>query len=121
MSRACPVNVRDNVLKADVGRIQKFVDPPSHLSRVCRRIIGVMAQRLVRRICPDCAEPYEPSISELTQLGVQPRITQGFSALDRMRDSAISRHTDVLDRIRDQSQVLDKMRQAQTLAQPYMS
>ena len=37
---------------------------------VASSVVGVMAQRLVRRICPDCAEPYEPSISELTQLGV---------------------------------------------------
>ena len=58
---------------------------------------------------------------ELQALGLDNRLTQGFSAMDQMRDSAISRHQDVLDRIRDQSQILDKMRQAQTLAQPYMS
>ena len=58
---------------------------------------------------------------ELTHMGLDKFTHQGFSAMDCMRDSAISRHTDVLDRIRDQSQVLDKFRQAQTLAQPYMS
>ena len=58
---------------------------------------------------------------ELQQLGLDNRLTQGFSALDSMRDSAITRHQDVLDRISDQSQILGKMRQAQTLAQPYMS
>ena len=58
---------------------------------------------------------------ELKQLGLDDRITQGFSAMDQMRDSAISRHQDVLDRISDNSQILGKMRQAQTLAQPYMS
>ena len=58
---------------------------------------------------------------ELKNLGLDDRITQGFSALDSMRDSAISRHQDVLDRISDNSAIVGKMRQAQTLAQPYMS
>ena len=58
---------------------------------------------------------------ELKTLGLDNRITQGFSALDSMRDNAISRHQDVLDRISDNSAILGKMRQVQTLAQPYMS
>ena len=58
---------------------------------------------------------------ELKQLGLDDRITQGFSAMDKMRDNTISRRQDVLDRISDNSQILGKMRQAQTLAQPYMS
>ena len=58
---------------------------------------------------------------ELKNLGLDDRITQGFSAMDSMRDNAISRHQDVLDRISDNSAILGKMRQAQTLVQPYMS
>ena len=34
---------------------------------------------------------------------------------------ALSRHQDVLDRIGENSAIVGKMRQAQTLAQPYMS
>lgn len=34
-------------------------------------IVGVVAQRLVRRICPDCKTPYTPSDSELQSLGLQ--------------------------------------------------
>ena len=33
---------------------------------------GIMAQRLVRRICKDCKEPYEPSEAELIRLGLNP-------------------------------------------------
>lgn len=33
-------------------------------------IVGVMAQRLVRRICPHCKEPYHPTERELTNLGI---------------------------------------------------
>jgi type IV pilus assembly protein PilB len=28
-----------------------------------------LAQRLVRRVCPDCSEPYKPSTAELQHLG----------------------------------------------------
>jgi general secretion pathway protein E len=33
-------------------------------------IVGVLAQRLVRRICPECKEAYEPSIRELQSIGL---------------------------------------------------
>ncbi len=33
-------------------------------------IVGVLAQRLVRRICPECKTPYEPSPRELQSLGL---------------------------------------------------
>ena len=34
-------------------------------------VVGVLAQRLVRRICPECREPYEPNERELQSLGLQ--------------------------------------------------
>ncbi|WP_079979189.1 type II secretion system ATPase GspE [Candidatus Protochlamydia sp. R18] len=34
-------------------------------------IVGVLAQRLVRRICSDCKETYEPSLRELQSLGIR--------------------------------------------------
>lgn len=34
-------------------------------------IVGVLAQRLVRRICPECKETYEPSLRELQSLGIK--------------------------------------------------
>lgn len=34
-------------------------------------IVGVLAQRLVRRICPECKEPYEPTQRELQSLGIK--------------------------------------------------
>jgi general secretion pathway protein E len=33
-------------------------------------VVGVLAQRLVRRICPDCKESYTPSLRELQSLGI---------------------------------------------------
>ena len=37
-----------------------------------RRWSGLLAQRLVRRLCPDCREPYQPTDEELRQLGLDP-------------------------------------------------
>ncbi len=34
-------------------------------------LIGVLAQRLVRKICPDCKEAYTPSDSELESIGLK--------------------------------------------------
>lgn len=34
-------------------------------------LVGVLAQRLVRRICPDCKESYVPEGSELKSLGIE--------------------------------------------------
>jgi type II secretory ATPase GspE/PulE/Tfp pilus assembly ATPase PilB-like protein len=35
-------------------------------------VLLVVAQRLVRRICPHCVEEYEPDADELASLGVRP-------------------------------------------------
>lgn len=55
-------------------------DAPSALTRLAdmgiepyllaSSILGVVAQRLVRRICPDCKTSYHPSREELSELGL---------------------------------------------------
>lgn len=35
-------------------------------------LVGVLAQRLVRRICPHCRESYRPTAAELEQIGLKP-------------------------------------------------
>jgi general secretion pathway protein E len=37
---------------------------------VSSSLIAIMAQRLVRRICPDCKKEYEPTPHELRELGL---------------------------------------------------
>ncbi len=44
---------------------------PSYL--ISSTIIGIIAQRLVRVVCPFCKEPYEPSEDSLRGLGLTPR------------------------------------------------
>lgn len=41
---------------------------PSYL--IASSLNGIIAQRLARRICADCKEPYVPSLSELKNLGL---------------------------------------------------
>lgn len=38
---------------------------------VASSLIGVLAQRLVRQVCHECGQPYEPDPEELSQFGLQ--------------------------------------------------
>ena len=58
---------------------------------------------------------------ELNAIGMGKPMVQAFGAMDHMRDQGIQRHQDVLNRIVDNSAILGKLRQAQGMAQPYMS
>jgi general secretion pathway protein E len=40
--------------------------------KVSSSMVGLMAQRLVRRPCPDCSEAVTPSLTVLHQLGLDP-------------------------------------------------
>src|SRR2546425_2484945 len=51
---------------------------------------GVLAQRLVRKICPECRERYQPDPSAVALLAQQP---VGHVALERGRGCAACRHT----------------------------
>ncbi len=39
---------------------------------VASSVVAVLAQRLLRKICPDCRRPYKPSAEELSRLEVAP-------------------------------------------------
>ena len=39
---------------------------------VASSVVAVLAQRLIRRICPDCKKPYHPEDDELVRIGVVP-------------------------------------------------
>ena len=47
---------------------------------VSSSLVGVMAQRLVRRVCESCAKNYEPSPGELEDLGVGEEDREAFLA-----------------------------------------
>ncbi len=53
------------------GAVSRLLDFGVEPYLVSSSLICVMAQRLVRRICDNCKEPYKPSEHELRQLGIE--------------------------------------------------
>jgi general secretion pathway protein E len=51
--------------------ITRLVDMGIEPYLLSSTIMGVIAQRLVRRICPDCKIPYEPTDQELLNIGLK--------------------------------------------------
>ena len=51
--------------------ITRLVDMGIEPYLLSSSIIGVLAQRLVRRICPECRQPYLPSEKELQSIGLE--------------------------------------------------
>ncbi len=52
------------------GAISRLLDLGVEPYLASSSLIAVLAQRLIRKICPDCKEPYEPSKHELQELGL---------------------------------------------------
>lgn len=56
-----------------LGSVARLVDMGIEPFLISSTVIGLMAQRLVRRICPHCKEPAVPQEKELVQLGPKAR------------------------------------------------
>lgn len=41
-------------------------------SLIVKAVKGVVSQRMIRRLCPQCRKPYTPSLAELAELGISP-------------------------------------------------
>lgn len=50
--------------------ITRLVDMGIEPYLLSSTVVGILAQRLVRRICPDCKKPYHPTDRELQNLGL---------------------------------------------------
>lgn len=59
------------------GAITRLVNMGIEPFLVSSSTIAIMAQRLVRRICPHCREPYEPTADSLRDLGINPADVAG--------------------------------------------
>jgi general secretion pathway protein E len=55
------------------GAMTRLLDMGIEPFLVSSSIIAVMAQRLVRRVCNACREPYQPSREELEELSIAPQ------------------------------------------------
>ncbi len=56
------------------GAVTRFIDMGVQPFLLSATILGVLAQRLVRTICPYCKTPYKPSNTLLSQLGIDPSL-----------------------------------------------
>jgi general secretion pathway protein E len=54
------------------GAFTRLIDMGVEPFLVSSSLIAVMAQRLVRRLCPDCKEPYRPTEEQIRKLEVSP-------------------------------------------------
>ena len=54
------------------GAVTRLVDMGVEPFLISSTLLGVMAQRLVRRICPRCKTPFEPSEGQLQQMNLSP-------------------------------------------------
>ncbi|QZZ20077.1 type II/IV secretion system protein [Leptothermofonsia sichuanensis E412] len=54
-----------------VSAIPRLKDIGPDPGLISDALLGIVAQRLVRKICPHCAEPYQPTEADLKVLGIE--------------------------------------------------
>jgi type IV pilus assembly protein PilB len=54
------------------GAITRLIDMGVEPFMISASLEGILAQRLIRKICPKCRTPYEPNEAVLSQLGLSP-------------------------------------------------
>jgi general secretion pathway protein E len=57
--------------------VTRLIDMGLEPFLVTSSVIGILAQRLVRQICPDCKEPYTPDEESLQSIGITPEMAAG--------------------------------------------
>jgi type IV pilus assembly protein PilB len=59
------------------GAVTRLVDMGVDAYLIASTVEAVLAQRLVRRICPDCRRSYEPDEKHIAELGLDPTKISG--------------------------------------------
>lgn len=82
-------------------------DAPSAITRlidigvepflVSSSLIGILAQRLVRKICPHCKEAYKPSSLELSYFNEKPEVLYRGKGCDRCRKTGYLGRTGIFE------------------------
>jgi general secretion pathway protein E len=62
------------------GAVTRLVDMGVEPFLLASSLLGVLAQRLVRRLCPECRQPYVPNTTELSLLNLQPAPKELYAA-----------------------------------------
>ncbi len=61
-----------------LGTIVRLVDMGIERFLISSSLIGVVAQRLIRKICPHCKEAYQPAPQSLKEIGILPEQVNAF-------------------------------------------
>jgi general secretion pathway protein E len=67
------------------GAITRLTDMGVEEYQISSSLMAVLAQRLVRRLCPFCREPYAPTAEQIRELGMNP---EDMDSIVRLRESA---------------------------------
>ncbi|HVM94795.1 MAG TPA: type II secretion system ATPase GspE [Candidatus Acidoferrales bacterium] len=59
------------------GAMTRLLDMGIEPFLVSSSVVGVMAQRLLRRVCPTCRVPYQPTREEIEEIGITPQRLAG--------------------------------------------
>lgn len=61
------------------GAVSRLLDMGIEPFLVSSSLLGVMAQRLVRRVCPECRQSYTPEEQEIRGIGLLPEVVEDRS------------------------------------------
>ncbi len=77
------------------GAITRLVDMQIQRFQISSTVLGVLAQRLVRRLCPHCKEPYTPTMENLIELGLDmDRVDETLAQLEAVaKTTVLGRHS----------------------------
>ncbi|WP_305041113.1 type II secretion system ATPase GspE, partial [Geoalkalibacter sp.] len=62
------------------GALTRLVEMGVEPFLVASSVVGILAQRLVRTICPNCKEPYQPTADALEEMGFGASLPAGATA-----------------------------------------
>ncbi len=52
------------------GSVTRLLDMGIQAFMICSSLVGVLSQRLIRRVCKNCKTPYDPTDEEIKRLGM---------------------------------------------------
>ncbi|MDH5490956.1 MAG: ATPase, T2SS/T4P/T4SS family, partial [Myxococcales bacterium] len=70
--------------------VTRLVDMGIQPFQISSSVLAVLAQRLVRRLCPKCRKPYHPTLEDLAELGLEgDDVEQRLAELQRLAASTV--------------------------------
>ncbi|MFO1372457.1 MAG: ATPase, T2SS/T4P/T4SS family [Candidatus Competibacteraceae bacterium] len=81
-----------------IGGLLRLMNMNIETFLISSTVVSVLAQRLLRRVCPQCAEPYQPNSTELQRLGYKRHDLEG-ATFRHGRGCSACRHTGYQGRV----------------------